>query len=427
MTDQESRRFRARLEAARALLAQRRQQVENSADATEVEPVRVVLEQEPPAEEADRGHPVPSPVRAVAEWSWRVLVIAAAVALIGWLAWQLRLVVFPVAVAVLLAALLYPPVRWLRTAGWNRGLAAATVFIGFLAVIGGSLTLVGNAISGQFEEVIERVEEGLVELQEWFAGPPFYLTEEQIQSWVDSTVQAFGQAEGAIAEGAVSTAVTTIEVLAGVILTLFALLLLLYDGERIWAWTVGLFPRRTRARVAGAGQQAWLTITSYVRGTTLVALFDAFFITILLLVLGVPLALALGVLVFFGAFVPLVGAFVAGGVAVLVALVANGLVTAVIVLIGIIAIQQIEGNVFQPLVLSKLAKLHPLAVVAAITVGLLVAGIIGGVVAVPIVAMANSVGKYLASPASRPAAEADLSANQDAKQGGQSGDQSRDG
>lgn len=391
----------------RARLAQRRRQFEDSADLAEIEPVRVVVEQDQPAEDSERQHPVPLAVRAAADWSWRVLVIAAAVALIGWIAWQLRLVVFPVAVAVLLAALLYPPVRWLRAVGWKRGLAAATVFIGFLAVVSGALTLVGNAISGQFDEVIERAGEGLVELQEWFAGPPFYLTEQQIQTWVDSIVETVGQSEGAIAEGAVSTAVTTLEVLAGIILTLFALLLLLYDGERIWAWTVRLFPRRARARVAGAGSQAWLTVTSYVRGTTLVALFDAFFITILLLVLGVPLALALGVLVFFGAFVPLVGAFVAGGVAVLVALVANGLVTAVIVLIGIVAIQQIEGNVFQPLVLGKMARLHPLAVVAAITVGLLVAGILGGVVAVPIVAMANSVGKYLASPESRPAAAGD--------------------
>ncbi len=409
MTDQVSRRLRGRVDALRTRFAQRRRQLEGGADPDDVEPVRVVVEREQPVDESEPEHPVPYAVRAAADWSWRVLVIAAAVALLGWIAWQLRLAVFPVAVAVLLAALLYPPVRWLRAAGWHRGLAAATVFVAFIAVVSGSLTLVGNAISGQFDEVIERAGEGLVELQEWFAGPPFYLTEDQIQSWVDSVVQAFGQAEGAIAEGAVSTAVTTIEVLTGIILTMFALVLLLYDGERIWAWAVRLFPRRARARVAGAGEQAWLTITSYVRGTTLVALFDAFFITILLLVLGVPLALALGVLVFFGAFVPLVGAFVAGGVAVLVALVANGLFTALIVLIGIIAIQQIEGNVFQPLVLGRMARLHPLAVVVAITIGILVAGILGGVVAVPIVAMANSVGKYLSSPASRPAAEADRS------------------
>lgn len=411
MTDQVSRRLRGRLEAVRTLLAQRRQQVNDGADPAEIEPVRVVVEQEHASVDSERQHAVPYAVRAAADWSWRVLVISAAVALLGWIAWQLRLAVFPVAVAALLAALLYPPVRWLRSAGWKRGIAAATVFIGFLAVVSGSLTLVGNAISGQFDEVIERAGEGLVELQEWFAGPPFYLTEQQIQNWVDSIVQAFGQGQGVIAQGAVSTARTTIEVLAGLILTLFALLLLLYDGERIWGWTVRLFPRRARARVAGAGEQAWLTVTSYVRGTTLVALFDAFFITILLLVLGVPLALALGVLVFFGAFVPLVGAFVAGSIAVLVALVANGLVTAVIVLIGIVAIQQIEGNVFQPLVLGRMARLHPLAVVVAITVGILVAGILGGVVAVPIVAMANSVGKYLASAARHSGTETEQSAD----------------
>jgi predicted PurR-regulated permease PerM len=181
------------------------------------------------------------------------------------------------------------------------------------------------------------------------------------------------------------------------VLTLVALVLFLYDGERIWAWTVRMFPRGSRARADGAGRQAWSTLTSYIRAQTVVALFDATFITILLFILGVPLALPLGVLVFFGAYIPLVGAVVSGALAVLVALVANGLVIALIVLAGIIAVQQLEGNVFAPLVLGRMARIHPLAVIVAITVGVLIAGILGGIVAVPIVAIANSVGKYLAS------------------------------
>src|SRR5690606_4946710 len=226
-------------------------------------------------------------------------------------------------------------------------------------------------------EVIEQAGEGLAELQRWFAGPPFYLTDEQIDQWVDRIVAAVGQSEEALTEGAVTTATAALEFLTGLVLALFTLLMFLYDGDRIWAWTVRLFPQSTRARTDGAGRQAWLTLTSYIRGQTLVALFDAIFITLLLLILGVPLALPLGVLVFFGAYVPLVGAFVSGALAVLVALVANGFVTALIVLIGIIAIQQIEGNVFAPLVLSRMARIRPLAVVVAITVGVLTAGIIG--------------------------------------------------
>lgn len=347
-------------------------------------------------------HPVPYAFRAAAEWSWRMLVIVAAVALLGWVFWQLRLVVFPIAVAVLLAALLQPGVSWLRNKGWRRGAAAATVFIAFLIVLSGSLTLVGGAVSGQFGEVVERAGEGLVELEEWFNGPPFYLSEEQIEVWVDRILEAVGQNEAALTEGAVSTAGAAIEFLTGMVLSFVALVLFLYDGDGIWAWTVRLFPRRARSRADGAGREAWLTLTSYIRAQTVVALFDGVFITILLLILGVPLALPLGVLVFFGAYVPLVGAIVSGALAVLVALVANGLVTALLVLAGIIAVQQIESNVFAPLVLGRMARIHPLAVILAITVGVLVAGILGGIVAVPIVAMANSVGKYLASAQPQP-------------------------
>lgn len=392
----------------RTRLAHRRRMLEYADDNPDGPPSPVPVVVQPSNEQADREkyHPVPFAVRAVSDWSWRVLVIVAAVALIGWLAWQLRLVVFPVAVAILLAALLRPGVRWLLDKGWRRGWAAAVVFIAFLAIVSGSLTLVGGAVSGQFGEVIEQAGEGLAELQRWFAGPPFYLTDEQIDQWVDRIVAAVGQSEEALTEGAVTTATAALEFLTGLVLALFTLLMFLYDGDRIWAWTVRLFPQSTRARTDGAGRQAWLTLTSYIRGQTLVALFDAIFITLLLLILGVPLALPLGVLVFFGAYVPLVGAFVSGALAVLVALVANGFVTALIVLIGIIAIQQIEGNVFAPLVLSRMARIHPLAVVVAITVGVLTAGIIGGIIAVPIVAIANSVGKYLAATSSPPVAPA---------------------
>jgi putative heme transporter len=401
-----------RVEAMRSRLAHRRRMLEEGADDSPG-PVPVVVQPRDEMTDRERYHPVPYAMRAASDWSWRILVIAAAVALIGWLAWQLRLVVFPIVVAILLAALLRPAVTFLLARGWKRGLAAAAVFVAFLVVVSGSLTLVGGAVSGQFGRVIEQAGEGLAEIQEWFAGPPFYLTDEQIDEWVTRIVDALGQSEGALTEGAVTTATAAIEFLTGLVLAMFTLLMFLYDGDRIWAWTVRLFPKPARARTDGAGRQAWLTLTSYIRGQTMVALFDGVFITILLLILGVPLALPLGVLVFFGAYVPLVGAIVTGALAVLVALVANGFVTALIVLIGIIAIQQIEGNVFAPLVLGRMARIHPLAVVVAITVGVLTAGIIGGIIAVPVVAIANSVGKYLAGTSSAPAPTATSPAAQE--------------
>ncbi|HEU0214400.1 MAG TPA: AI-2E family transporter [Jiangellaceae bacterium] len=392
-----------RVDAMRERLAHRREILEAETDLDAAgEKVRVVVEPPPSGYDSDRTHPVPYGVRAAADWSWRLLVIVAGLALVGWLAYRMRVVVFPIVAAALLAALLRTPVHRLRAAGWNRAVSAVVVFVGFLVVVAGSLTVVGRAVGDQFGEVVNQAEEGLQEIQDWLAGPPFTLSAEQLQEWIDRAVAELGQNQEAITEGALSTATLAVEVLTGLALTLFSLVFFLYDGDRIWAWLVRLFPRVARPRVDGAGKLAWRTLTQYVRGTVLVALFDGTLITILLLILGVPLALPLGVLVFFGAFVPLVGAFVTGALAVLVALVANGLVAALIVLAGIIAIQQLEGHVFQPFVLGRMVRVHPLAVVIAVAVGAYTAGIIGAVVAVPIVAVANTVLTYLLTGATVP-------------------------
>jgi putative heme transporter len=404
-----------RIDAMRERLAHRRDELAAETDLTnqavphaepdtEPDTVRVVVAAEPQLYDSDHTHPVPYGVRAAADWTWRLLVIAAGLALVGWFAWEMRVVIFPVVAAVLISALLAPAVRRLRHAGWNRGLSAAAVVVVFLVVVVGLLSLVGEAVGDQFGEVADRAEAGLQSIQEWLAGPPFNLSAEQFQAWIDRAVESISQNREAITAGALSTATLAVEVVAGILLGLFSLIFFLYDGDRIWAWLVRMLPRNARERVFTAGQLAWLTLTQYVRGTVLVALFDATFISILLLVLGVPLALPLGLLVFFGAFVPLVGAFVTGALAVLVALVANGWIQALIVLVGIVAIQQLEGHVFQPFVLGRMVRVHPLAVVIAVALGAYAAGIIGAVVAVPLVAVANTVASYLvnAAPSTRP-------------------------
>jgi putative heme transporter len=390
-----------RVDAMRERLAHRREVLESETDLEApsperppVDPVRVVVESEPRLY-ADQNHPVPYGVRAAADWSWRLLVIVAGLALVGWVAWEMRLVVFPIVAAALLAALLQPLVRRLRVQGWGRALSAVAVFVGFIVVVAGSLTIVGRAVGDQFGEVVDRAEEGLESIQEWLAGPPFNLSENQFEEWIERAVETLGQNQEAITAGAVSTATFAVEVLTGIVLALCTLIIFLYDGERIWAWLVRLFPVVARERIDVAGKLAWRTLTQYVRGTLLVAVFDGTLITILLLILGVPLALPLGVLVFFGAFVPLVGAFVTGALAVLVALVIDGVVSALIVLLGIIAIQQLEGHVFQPFVLGRMVRVHPLAVVLAVAAGAYTAGIIGAVVAVPLVAVANTVASQL--------------------------------
>jgi putative heme transporter len=401
-----------RIDVVRERLAHRREELEAESDLlnpsladNRPDPVHVVVAAEPQRYDSDHTHPVPYGVRATADWTWRLLVIAAGLALVGWIAWEMRVVIFPVVAAVLIAALLAPAVRRLRAAGWNRGLSAAAVVVAFLVLVVGLLTVIGQAVGDQFAEVAERAEEGLQSIQEWLTGPPFNLSPEQFQDWIDRAVAALSQNREAITAGALSTATLAVEVVTGILLGLFSLIFFLYDGDRIWTWLVRLMPRNSRERVYAAGQLAWLTLAQYVRGTVLIAVFDATFISILLLVLGVPLALPLGLLVFFGAFVPLVGAFVTGALAVLVALVANGWLAALIVLVGIIAIQQLEGHVFQPFVLGRMVRVHPLAVVIAVAFGAYAAGIIGAVVAVPLVAVANTVVSYLVNSGSRPPSE----------------------
>lgn len=357
-------------------------------------PSRLVRRQPPPP--AAVPHPVPPAVRASAAWSWRLLVIAAGLALLAWLVVQLRIVVFPVVAALLVAAGLQPLVGRARRLGLGRGPAAAVVLVAFLVVVLGGLGLIGRQVGVNAGEVWERAGAGLEEIRTWLADGPLGIDDAQLDRYADQALTTIQDNQGRLTSGAVSTATLAFEFLTGTVLALFTLVFFLYDGRRIWAWTLRLFPSRSRAAAARAGERAWLTLTGYVRGTVIIALVDAVFITVVLLVLQVPLAVPLGALVFFGAFVPIVGAFVTGSLAVLVALVSNGLVPALVVLAGIVAIQQIEGHLLQPFLLGRMVAVHPLAVVLAVATGVLVGGIPGAIVAVPLVAVTNSAGLYLA-------------------------------
>src|SRR5690625_1142619 len=397
----EGRRISSRVAAVRARLDERRREVEDrdrqafgirDEDVSNDEPAHAVSG----GGEAQAEHPVPAPVRALAEWSWRLLVIAAALAILVVGLWYVRVVTFPLVAAALLAALLGPFCTRLRGRGWSRGASAVTVFVGFLVVVVGSLWAVAVVVGDQFGDVADSVRSGLREVQTWLDWAPFGLTREQIDAWFLQAGQVVEENQEVVTEGARSAATFVVQLGAGLAIMLFALIFFLYDGQKIWSWILRLVPRAQRNTVAGAGAVAWRTLTSYTHGTILVALFDAVFICIVLLVVGVPLAFPLAVLVFFGAFIPFVGAFVSGFIAVLVALVSVGFVAALLVLAGILGVQQIEGNLLQPFLLGRMVRVHPLGVLVAVSIGVLVAGIIGAVIAVPVVAVANTVGRYLA-------------------------------
>lgn len=338
---------------------------------------------------------IPIGVRSAAAWSWRLLVILAAAAAVLFLVVQLRLVVIPVAIALLLAALLQPVASWLRSRGVPRSLAATLVLLSGIGAVVGVITLVVNAVRSGLGDLSDSLTDAVDQVRNWLVQGPLSLSETQLDELIDSAGNTLLDNQGTLTTGALSTATTLGHVLTGFFLVIFSLFFFLRDGRAIWEWLVGLMPRGARRDIDGAASQSWKTLISYVRATGLVAFVDAVGIGIGIAILGVPLALPLAALVFLGAFVPLVGGFLTGLLAVLVALVSNGVVTALLVLGVVLLVQQIEGHVLQPLLLGRAVKVHPLAVILAIAAGLLTAGIVGALVAVPLVACLNVAALYL--------------------------------
>jgi predicted PurR-regulated permease PerM len=299
-----------------------------------------------------------------------------------------------VIVALLLAALLQPGAAGLVRRGWPRSLAAFAMLLVGLAVVAGIITLVIERFNAGFADLADQVSEGIGQVQS-FIVRTFPITRGQLEDAVAQLQQTLVDNEDALASGALTTAATVGEVFTGIVLALFTLFFFLKDGRSIWLWLVGLFPADSRAYLDEAARRSWRTLISYVRATVVVALVDAVGIGIGLAILGVPLVIPLAALVFLGAFIPIIGSFLAGSVAVLVALVSNGPITALIALAIVVAVMQLEGHVMQPLLLGRAVRVHPLAVVLAIAAGLLIGGIFGALIAVPTVACVNVAGTYL--------------------------------
>ncbi|GGM07851.1 AI-2E family transporter [Dactylosporangium sucinum] len=347
-----------------------------------------------PASTVENG--IPRGIKVAGAWAWRIILFVLAAYLLLQLISALRLVVIPVAVALLLAALLEPAAGWLRRHGMHRSLAAAIVLVGGLIVVFGGLGVIVYTFIAQFNDLARQVRGGLNEIRHWLSYGPLHISERQLNEAVDQLQRQVTANRGALTSGALSTATTLGEVLTGFFLVLFTLFFFLRDGAQIWHFLCRLLPGQAQLPVARAGHYSWFTLTSYVRATVLVAFVDAVGIGIGLVVLRIPLALPLAALVFLGAFIPVVGATLSGTVAVLVALVTHGPVSALLVLGVVIAVQQLEGHVLQPLIMGRAVALHPLAIILAITTGVVVAGIVGGLVAVPLLAIGNTAVRYLA-------------------------------
>lgn len=345
---------------------------------------------------------VPYGVDLVAAWSWRFLVIIAASYVVIWLLARFSAITIPLVIALLLAALAAPIVDGLHRAGLNRAVASVLAVLTLLAVVGLLLTFVGQQIAQGFSDLSKQVVDALDQIRGWLQEGPLKASDSQISAFITEAQRAIvsGNEQAIARVTEVGTALSY--VLAGLFLVLFATYFFLADGARIWAWVVRLFPRAARTRADSSGRAAWFTLTRFVRATVLVALVDAVGIMLVAFALNVPLAFAIGVLVFVSSFVPLVGATLSGAVAVLVALVAQGPFVALLMLIGVIVVQQVESNVLQPFLLGRMVSVHPLGVLVAIACGILVAGVAGALIAVPLVAALNAVAVHLSGVAAAP-------------------------
>jgi len=351
---------------------------------------------------------VPWGLDLAAAWSWRLLIIAAAGYLLFWLVSFFAVVTIPIAVALLVSALAWPLVHGLTRLRVPKGLAALIVVVGGLGAIVALLSFAGQQVASGATDLADSTVKGLDEVRAWLRDGPINASDSQINDWIKNAQDMIrersqdGEIVGRVTE--VGTAVG--HVVAGFFITLFATYFFLADGDRIWSWLVRLAPRVARERVDSSGQVAWISLVQFVRATVIVAAVDATGVMIGAAILNVPFVLAIGVLVFLGAFVPLIGATIAGTVAVLVALVDQGPLTALIMAAVLIGVQQLEGHVLQPFLLGRWVQLHPLGVILAIAGGVLVAGVVGALVAVPLAAAGNAVVLHLAALSQMPVEEA---------------------
>lgn len=342
---------------------------------------------------------VPRGLRIATAYAWRFLVVAAAAGVIIWIVIQLKLIVIPLLIALLITALLWPAFTWMLRHRVPHWLAIVIATLGTIAVVTGLLWLAIWQITREWRSVQARTLESVDQLRQYLIDGPLHLTPAQIDDFLAQAWQFVQEQAALIWSGALAIGSTLGHVVIGALLALFILLCVLADGGGIWRWTVRLFPRDARPVVDGAARTGWTTVVNYARTQLLVATIDAIGIGTGAALLGVPLAIPVAVLVFLGAFVPIVGAVVTGALAVFLALVYNGPWIALWMLVIVLAVQQIEGHILQPLIMGAAVKVHPLAVVLVVAGGSLIAGIPGALFAVPLAAFVNVVAVYVSSRA----------------------------
>jgi putative heme transporter len=341
---------------------------------------------------------VPLGLDRAAGWAWRLIVCALAVGAVVALLWYLRVIVLPVIVAVTIAPALMPLADRLRAAGLGRAAPGAALFLG-VVLVAALVAIVTASVVQEYDELAASVRAGLDDLTDWLEGDPLNVS---LDRDLDSSVQsAWREGSSYLVSGARSG----LAVLTGLVLVVALLYFILRDGRALWMRIVTRLPETERGRVDRAGMHAWRVLGGYVRGTAAIAAIDATLIGIGLWILGVPLAFALAVIIFLGAFIPFVGATLSGMIAVLVALADGGPGIALIALGIVLGVQFLEGNFLQPIIQSRTVDLHPAVILLAVAAGGSLYGILGAYLAVPVTAVAFAVAAALRADKAVPEAE----------------------
>jgi len=346
---------------------------------------------------------IPVPVEIAGQWAWRILAVAGVLVVFGLLIIQLREIVVPFMVALLISALLVPLVNFLVRHHWPKGIAVAVALLGTLGIVTGLVLLVVQQVRSGYPDLEDRSLAAYDDFRDFISQDPFNISGKEFDKYISDAIA--GIQSDTLLTGALSVGTTAGHVLVGALLALFATIFILIDGKGIWAWVTRLFPRRARKAVGDSGRAGWLTLTTFVKVQIFVAAVDAIGIGLGAFILGLifgegngfPLVIPISIAVFLGSFIPVVGAVVTGTLAVFVALIFLGPVPALIMVGIVLLVQQVEGHILQPLVMGSAVKVHPIAVVFAVAAGSGIAGIPGALFAVPIVAVVNVMVSYIAS------------------------------
>lgn len=343
----------------------------------------------------DRSHIIGEGLKEFAGWCLRLLIIAAATYVVWFVGKQVWQGLLPVALAIIVSSVLWGPTKRLRQLGLPPALAALTTVVSTLAVFGAVIAAMAPSIGRQSQTLYLQTYEMLLQAQLTLQGPPFNLDYNDLNDLFSDAVSWLQKRSGQIATEVFSGlgTMTVVIVTLGVVLVLT--FFFLKDGDRFLPWLRGITGERVGLHLTELLSRMWQTLSGFIRAQAAVSLVDAVCIGTGLVLIGVPMALALATLTFFAGFIPIVGAFVAGALAVLIALVSLGITKAVFVLILVVAVQQLEGNILSPILQSKAMNLHPVIVLVSVTIGGSLFGIMGAFLAVPVAAMIAVFFRYL--------------------------------